>query len=116
MHLPRLAIPLIAAALGSPAAAQVTIFEVEALRAQQEAAHRRSIDLDNRLQAEDARRRAEDAALAAEIQRGPARAPELRYELASTPKAQATPACPSIPDEILVESNRRVRDAAGNRR
>lgn len=110
-----LALSLVLLAVG-PAAAQVTAFEIEALRAQQDAAQRRAIDLDNQLQARDTWRRADEAALAAQLQHGPVRAPELQYETSLPSTVSGNTTYPSIPDAALAESNRRVRDAAANRR
>lgn len=110
-----LALILVAAA-SAVAAQPATQFELDNLRAQQQDAQRRSIDLDNQLQARDARERADAAARSADIQRGPIRAPELRYEYAPQSGAVVTGKYPSVPDAVLADSNRRVQDAAKNRR
>lgn len=101
----------------SPAAAQVSQFQLDELRAQQQAADRRAIDQANQLQARDARLRAEQASADLAAQRAGARAPLLRYGDPMAPRATAAPATyPSVPDAALAESNRRIQDAARNRR
>jgi hypothetical protein len=100
----------------SPAAAQLSQFQLDDLRARQEAAERRAIDQSNQLMALEARQRAADASLDLQIQRGGVRAPELRYEPLARAPSTATPKFPSIPDAALADSNRRVQDAAKNRR
>ncbi len=101
--------------LAGPAIAQPSSFESEALRVQQEAIQRRMIDLESQLQAQDGRRRADEAALAVRLQQGPVRAPNPPFETAYA-AGDAAPAYPSIPDGVLAQSNQRVRDAAANRR
>jgi hypothetical protein len=106
----------------APAAAQLAgaadQFQLDLLRAQQEAAQRRAVDQANQLSALEARLRAEQAVLDLRLQRGdvgPPPVPALRYE----PPAGSAPAAaryPSIPDSALADSNRRVQAAAGNRR
>ncbi|HEX7884810.1 MAG TPA: hypothetical protein VF474_02435, partial [Phenylobacterium sp.] len=48
--------------VATPAAAQVNVFQLDELRAQQQAAERRAIDQSNQLQALEARLRADQAA------------------------------------------------------
>ncbi|HEY0650731.1 hypothetical protein, partial [Phenylobacterium sp.] len=95
--------------------AQPVLQQLEDLRMQQEAANRRAIDQSNQLMALEARLRADQAS--ADLQRSAPRVPELRYE-PSTRRGTAAAAArfPSIPDAALADSNRRVQDAARNRR
>lgn len=110
-------ISLFLAAMAFPAAAQVTSLELDTLRAQQEAAHRRAIDLDNQFQAQDAQRRADQAASMTEPRPGALRLRTPPALTSALPGAEtATPIYPSIPDAALAESNRRIREAARNRR
>src|SRR5688572_16708817 len=102
---------LMAAATG--ASAQHPLQQLEDLRLQQQAAQRRAIDQSNQLMALEARLRAEQAS--ADLQRSAPRVPELRYE-PSARRGTAAARYPSIPDAALAESNRRVQDAARNRR
>lgn len=107
-----------ALAAATPAAAQVTQFQLEDLRAQQQAAERRSIDQSNQLQALDARLRADQAVSDLAAQRAGATAPQLRYPDPTVRSAAATPPTryPSMSDAALADSNKRVQDAARNRR
>lgn len=107
---------LLALSVAAPAAAQPLSpqFQLDELRAQQEADQRRMIDQSNQLMALEARLRAEQGA--ADLQRSAPRVPELRYEPSVRGAAVATPAFPSISDAALAESNRRVAAAARNRR
>ncbi|TAL37681.1 hypothetical protein [Phenylobacterium sp.] len=107
---------LLALSVAAPAAAQPlsSQFQLDELRAQQEAAQRRLIDQSNQLMALEARLRAEQGA--ADLQRSAPRVSELRYEPSVRAAAVVTPAFPSISDAALAESNRRVQAAAGNRR
>ena len=112
----RLILAALIAAAASPAAAQFVSPQLEDLRMQQEAAQRRAIDQSNQLMALEARLRAEQAA--ADLQRPAPRLPELRYKRASgSAFTRATPpGYPSIPETTLADSNKRVRDAARERR
>ena len=104
-------------AAATPAVAQPGQFEIDALRAQQEAAARRAIAQENELAALEARFSTEQAIASLQAQRNPPRAPELLYVLPSpSSPAGATPTFPTIPDAALAESNRRVRDASQPRR
>ncbi|MBI1200483.1 MAG: hypothetical protein GC203_21695 [Phenylobacterium sp.] len=97
----------------SPAAGQVTQFEIDNLRAQQEAAQRRAIDLSNQLTAAEAQRQADQAVRALELQqRLPPRLPTPSP--AAQPEAGPPAAAPSvvqIPDALLADSNAKVRAA-----
>lgn len=105
----------LAVATTAGASAQPAFQQLEDLRMQQEAAQRRAIDQSNQLMALEARLRAEQAL--ADLQRSAPRAPELRYEPSERRGTAAAAArYPSIPDAALAESNRRVQDAARNRR
>ncbi|MBL8772361.1 MAG: hypothetical protein JNK30_13350 [Phenylobacterium sp.] len=106
-----------------PAAAQIldplSQGQLLDLRAQQEAAQRRAIDQANQLEALAARQRADEAALDLQLRRGdvgPRQVPVLRH----APVAPVAPASqgdyPSVPDEALADSNRKVQEAARNRR
>lgn len=111
------ALGLIFAVVAQPAVAQITTFEFDALRAQQEANQRRAVDQDNRFQALDARLRADHAAAATEPRLGAVRLWEPPYPSAVTVQApDAAPVYPSMSDAALAESNRRVWEAAKNRR
>lgn len=105
-----------------PVAAQPTpipSLQLDALRMEQEAALRRMIDQQNQLMAAEAKGRADEAALQLQLQRDlPPRPPELRYEPAvgATPGAAATPVFSTTPEAALADSNRRVQEAARNRR
>lgn len=100
------------------AAAQPALqLQLDELRAQQEAAQRRSIDQSNQLQALDARLRADDASATLAAQRAGVRAPTLPYaDPMPRGAAAATRNYPSMSDAALAESNKRVQDAARNRR
>jgi hypothetical protein len=103
------------AVLATPVAAQVTQFELDQLRAQQQAAERRAVAQSNELMALEARLRADQAV--AELRAPTARAPELLYdEPPARGSALATAKFPAMSDAALAESNRRVREAAQNRR
>jgi paraquat-inducible protein B len=107
-----------ALAAATPAVAQVTQSQLEDLRAQQQAAERRYIDQSNQLQALDARLRADQAVADLAAQRAGATVPQLRYPDPTVRSATATPSTryPSMPDAALADSNKRVQDAARNRR
>jgi len=100
-------------AAATPAAAQPPYYELDNLRAQQEAASRRVVEQTNQLNALDARVRTDQALL--DLQTGryqqPA-VPELRYAPAVMPAPGATPKYPSIPEAALADSNRRVQAAS----
>lgn len=102
-------------AVATPAAAQLPL-QVDQLQMQQQAAERRSIDQANQLQAQDARLRADQAV--ADLSAPRPRAPLLPYgDPTVAPKTEApAPKYPSTPDAVLADSNKRVQDAARNRR
>lgn len=107
------AVFLLAAA--SPAAAQHPQTQLDDLRMQQQEAQRRAIDQSNQLTALETRLRAEQAS--ADLQRLPPRVPEVRYKPATGGFTRAMPPTyPAVPDSTLADSNRRVQDAARNRR
>lgn len=100
----------------TPAAAQFNPFQLDELRAQQQAADRRAIDQANQLQALEARLRADQASADLAVQRAGAHVPARPYGDPTLGAAPAPPVkYPSMPDAALAESNKRVRDAAGNR-
>ena len=101
----------------TPAAAQPGLFEIDGLRAQQEAAARRALAQENELMALEARLSTEQAIASLQAQRNPPRVPELLYVPPSpSSPAGATRTFPTIPDAALAESNRRVREASQPRR
>ncbi|MBL8553359.1 MAG: hypothetical protein JNL41_03705 [Phenylobacterium sp.] len=109
-------------AVAAPAAAQVldplNQAALQDLRMQAEAAQRRAIDQANQLEAASARLRADQAVLDLQLGRGdvgPRQAPALRYE-AAPPQAASAGRYPSTPDALLADSNKKVQDAARNRR
>lgn len=107
------------AAAATPAAAQIFGPADPMLRMQQEDAQRRAIDQANQLEAMSARMRADQATLELRLQRGevgPPQVPALRFGSPAGPSAPASATFPSIPDAALADSNRRVQQAAGNRR
>ena len=104
------------AAAATPAVAQVTQFQLEELRAQQQAAERRAIDQSNQHQALENRLRADQASADLTTQRAGARAPRLPYADPTVGAPALTPKYPSMPDAALADSNKRVQDAARNRR
>ena len=117
----RTALIFAALAAAAPAAAQPLSagVQLDALRMEQDAIQRRMIDQQNQLMATEARARADQAAAQLQIQRDlPVRPPELRYDPAvrAAPAPTSTPTYPSMPGGALAESNRRVQDAARNRR
>lgn len=103
-------------AAATPVAAQPlsSQFQLDELRAQQEAAQRRAIDQSNQLMALEARLRAEQAT--ADLSRSAPRVPDLPYEPQSRGAPPIAAKFPSIPDAALADSNRRVQAAAGTRR
>lgn len=117
----RVSVLCLALVVATPAAAQVSALELDNLRAQQEAAQRRAIDLDNQLMAAEARLRADQAVGEMQLQqRLPIRlpAPVAAATPDSTGPAAAAPlpVLPQIPDSLLADSNRRVREATDSRR
>ena len=118
MQYRQIAVATLALAFAAPVAAQVpgaagyvTQGEFDAAR---EAARRREVELENRLNALDATRRADEAVRslreqADRAQPGLTPVPGLRLKLDPGPYA-------AIPDAWLAESNERVRAAAANRR
>ena len=108
-----LTVALSLAALAAPAFAQNTQFELDNLRAQQEAATRRAVAQDNELTALEGRLRTQQAVADLQAMRNPPRAPELAYAPAAyVPGPAATAKYPAIPDAALAESNRRVQAAS----
>ena len=110
---------LLLAAVAAPAAAQtVSRFELDHLRAQQEALARESVARANELTALESRLRTEQALSDLRQQRDGPRVPSLRYEPSpsSGSAAAALPKFPTTPDAILADSNRRVREATKPRR
>ena len=96
------------ATLAAPAIAQTP--DLDVFRAQQEAATRRAVELENRLSTLDARLKADQAVADLQASRYPPSVPELRYapSVGAAPAAE-TPKYPSIPDAALADSNRRVQ-------
>jgi hypothetical protein len=107
---------LLALAAAAPAAAQTTQFDLDYLRAQQQAAQQREVAQHNELMALEARLRAEQAVVEQQLARVPVRVPEPPYASPLPPAKIDTSKLPSIPDATLADSNRRVQEAAGNRR
>lgn len=117
----RLLLPVLAilTAAASPAAAQLDparIARENDLWAQQQLQNQRAVAMENQLNALDAR-------LSTEVRlrelRDQARRPVLPAPHVSRSASAATPDLgpfPSIPDETLAASNRRVRAASQNRR
>lgn len=110
-------------ATAAPAGAQgldpLNQAQLQDLRMQQEAFQRRAIDQANQLEAAAARQRAETATLDLQLQRGdvgPRQAPGLRYEPPARSAAASLGKYPSMPDAVLADSNKKVQDAARNRR
>jgi hypothetical protein len=112
----RALIAILALAAATPAAAQ-TSSQLADLQMQQQLAQQRAVAQHNELFALEARVRTEQAILDLQLQRAlPARAPELPYPVAAPTGRVDTSKLPSIPDAALAASNRRVQDAAKNRR
>ncbi|MBU1374324.1 MAG: hypothetical protein KKE02_21630 [Alphaproteobacteria bacterium] len=108
---------VLALAVATPAAAQVNPFQLDDLRAQQQAAERRSIDQSNQIQALEGRLRADQAVADLAALRAGAPLPQMRYSDPTVGAATVTPQkYPSMPDTALADSNKRVQDAARNRR
>jgi len=99
------------AAAPAGAFAQPTQFQLDDLRAREEAAQRRAVDQANQLHALETRLRAEQAVrdLARPSPLVPAPDVPPRASAATAPALQDYP---MIPDAALAESNRRVRAAA----
>ena len=103
-------------AAAAPAAAQ-TSSQIADLQMQQQLAQQRAVALHNELFTLETRMRTEQAILDLQLQRAlPARVPELPYPVAAPRGTIDTSKLPSIPDAALAASNRRVQDAAKNRR
>jgi len=105
---------MLAAAATSAAAQTISQFELDNLRAQQEAAARRAVAQTNELMALEARLRTEQAITDLRLQRDAPRLPERRYEppASAVTTPSVTPKYPSVPDALLADSNRRVREAS----
>ena len=102
-------------ATATPAASQpASQFELDSLRIQQEAAARRAVAQANELTALEARLRTEQAVSDLRLQREAPRLPELTYAppASSAVPRSATLKYPSVPDALLADSNRRVREAS----
>jgi len=110
------ALSVLALGAATPSAAQVTQFQLEDLRVQQQAAERRAIDQANQLQALETRLRADQASADLAAQRAGAHVPRLLYPDPTVGASAVTPKYPSMPDAALAASNKRVQDAARNRR
>ena len=102
--------------LATPALAQNQL-QLDELRMQQQNAERRAIDQSNQLQAMDSRLRAEQAAADLTAQRAGVRTPLLpNGDPTVNPIAAPLAQYPSVPDAALADSNKRVQDAARDRR
>ncbi|MFZ5718653.1 MAG: hypothetical protein ACOY5Y_04220 [Pseudomonadota bacterium] len=110
----------IALAIASPALAQgVTVGDqilLDDLRMRQQAAERRAVEQANQLMALEARLQAERAVQDLRMQATPPALPRAPYASPSPDESSALAKFPSVPDAALAESNRRVREAAANRR
>ena len=112
----RVLIAVIALSAAAPAAAQ-TQSQIADLQMQQQLMQQRSVAQHNELFALETRLRTEQAIQDLQLQRAlPARVPQLPYPVAAPSGKIDTSKLPSIPDEALAASNRRVQDAAKNRR
>lgn len=111
---------LAALAAAMPAAAQLPStgdqILLDDLRARQQAAERRAIEQSNQLMALEARLQAQRAIQDLQAQAATPRLPTLPYEPSERGRSSAAGAFPSIPDAALAESNRRIREAARDRR
>lgn len=101
-----------------PAFAQTdhrTLAREQELRVQQQMLQQRSIALENQLNAIDARVRTEQALSDLRVQQltPPLRLPD---DPAAISPSIAQGGFASVPDDRLADSNRRVREASGNRR
>lgn len=104
--------------IAGPAAAQTDhrlLAREQELMAQQQMLQQRSIALENQLNALDARVRTEQALSDLRAQRL-APLERLPSDPALTPQVAAQGSFASVPDDRLEASNRRVREASGNRR
>lgn len=114
----RTLLAMAAVAAASPAAAQGLGDQIllDDLRMRQQAAERRAIEQANQLMALEARLQADRSIEDLRTQAVPPRLPQLssRRPDGVSPSA-ATTQFPAIPDDVLAESNRRVREAAGPR-
>jgi len=109
---------VLALAVATPALAQVNQLQLDDLRARQQAAEQRSIDQANQQQALDARLRGEDAAATLAAQRAGVwvpKPPQIDPTLAPAASAPL-PNYPSMPNDVLADSNKRVQDVARNKR
>ncbi|TAJ72522.1 MAG: hypothetical protein EPO51_10530 [Phenylobacterium sp.] len=112
-----IALSVLTLAGAAPAFAQVNQFQLDDLRAQQQAAERRSIDQANQIQALEARLRADQASADMAAQRAGVYVPRLPAVDPTVKGASAAPPkYPTMPDSVLADSNKRVQDAARNRR
>jgi len=109
---------LMLAAAATPAAAQFNpnAFELNDLRARQDAAERAAVARSNELMALEARLRADQAVADLRAQRSAPTLPSPRYDPPLSGASPTLPKYPSMPDAALAESNRRVQAAASNRR
>lgn len=107
-------------AVATPAAAQLPStgdqILLDDLRARQEAAERRAVEQANRLMALEARLQAQRAIQDLQAQGVNPPVPRLPYEPSERGRSSARITFPSIPDEALAASNRRVQEASRNRR
>lgn len=104
-------------AAATSALAQSPQLQLDDLRAQQQAAQQRSIDQSNQIQALENRLRADQAITNLNAQSAGATVPQLRYSDPTVHSGTVTsPKYPSMPDSALADSNKRVQDAARNRR
>lgn len=111
-----LALPLLAASSAAFAQTDHQILAREQeLMVQQQMLQQRSIALENQLSAMEARVRTEQALSDLRVQRltPPIRLPQ---DPAANPPTIMQGGFASVPDDRLADSNRRVREASGNRR
>lgn len=111
---------LLLACVAAPAAAQGLStgdqIRLDDLHMRQEAAERRAIDQANQLMALEARLQAERSIVDLRTQGAAARLPRTPYATPPAEGGSAAAKYPSVPDATLADSNRRVREAADNRR
>jgi hypothetical protein len=120
----RLALLIFAAAVATPALAQpvpplppsTTSIQAEELWAQQQMARQQQIALQNQLMALEAQVRTEQSIAQVQAQRITPRLPLPDVGRGGPLPSIDTGALASIPDSALAASNKRVLDAAGNRR
>lgn len=109
---------LLASLAATPVVAQdfggLTQSQIDDLRAQQQLAQQRMIAQENELRAIESRLRTEQAVAEQQAARAPFRLPEPIP--GAPPRTIPIEKLPSISDAALAESNRRVREAAKNRR